>query len=238
MQSSGYITLTRQAGLGREMDAVANNIANISTTGFRRESVIFSEYVAALGPEASSVSMAAARGRQTHLMQGELTGTGGAFDFAIEGEGFFRIETPQGDRLTRAGSFSPNEAGELATTRGHRLLDIGGAPVFVPPQARDISLAPDGTLAADGQPIALLGLFEPADGAGMQREGGTMFRVDGDIVPVAEPTIKQGFLEGSNVDPVAEIARMIEVQRAYELGQSFLDREDERIRSAIDTLGR
>lgn len=238
MQSSGYITLTRQSGLGREMDAVANNIANISTTGFRRESMIFSEYVAALGPEASSVSMASARGRQTHLMQGELTGTGGTFDFAIEGEGFFRIETPQGDRLTRAGSFTPNEAGELATNRGHRLLDIGGAPVFVPPQARDISLAPDGTLAADGQPIARLGLFEPVDGAGMLREGGAMFRVDGDIVPVAEPTIKQGFLEGSNVDPVAEIARMIEVQRAYELGQSFLDREDERIRSAIDTLGR
>lgn len=237
MDNAGYTTLTRQAGLLREMQAVAHNIANLSTTGYRGEGVIFAEYVHPTG-EGASLSMATADVRKTDLAQGPLTQTGGTFDFAIQGPGFFLVETPQGPRLTRAGAFTPNEAGELATPDGHRLLDAGGAPVFVPPDAGDVTLASDGTLSANGRAITEIGLYQPADPTSLTRQSGTLFNTEGETEPVFTSVILQGFVENSNVDPVWEIARMIEVQRSYELGQSFLEREDERIRAVLSTLGR
>jgi flagellar basal-body rod protein FlgF len=238
MDNAGYVALTRQAGLWSEMRVVANNIANAQTAGFRAEGVLFSEYVRSLGRDAPSLSMAAARVRETSFAQGTLAATGGAFDLAIEGEGFFLVQTPDGQRLTRAGAFTPNENGDLVTAEGHPVLDPGGAPVFVPAGTGPVAIAPDGTISADGQPVGQIGLFLPADPRGLVREDGVRFRADGGIVPAEGGRMLQGFLEGSNVDPVLQIARMIEVQRAYELGQGFLDREDERIRSVIRAMNR
>jgi len=236
MDNAGYTTLTRQAGLLREMQAVAHNIANLSTTGYRGEGVIFAEYVQSTGAGAS-LSMASADVRNTDLAQGPLTQTGGRFDFAIEGPGFFLVETPTGPRLTRAGAFTPNEAGELSTPDGYRLLDAGGAPVFVPPDASDVTLASDGTLSANGRALTEIGLYQPADPADLTRQSGTLFDAPGGTEPVFGSVVLQGFVENSNVDPIWEVARMIEVQRSYELGQSFLEREDERIRAVLRTLG-
>ena len=236
MDAAGYATLNRQSGLMREMGVVANNIANASTTGFRREGVVFSEYVAALDQD-PSLSMAHASGRHVDLSQSTLSQTGGQFDLAIQGEGFFLIETPQGERLTRAGSFTPSAEGELVTPDGYRLLDAGGAPVFVPPDARGVAVAADGTLSAEGQPIAQLGLWKPSDPLSLRHQSGTLFSAS-ELEPAEGATVLQGMLEDSNVEPVSEIARMIEVQRAYELGQKFLDAEDERVRGVITTLGR
>ena len=236
MDAAGYATLNRQSGLMREMGVVANNIANSSTTGFRREGIVFSEFVAGLDQE-PSLSMAHASGRHVDLTQSTLSQTGGQFDFAIQGEGFFLIETPEGNRLTRAGSFTPSAEGELVTPDGYRLLDVGGAPVFVPPVAKGLALAADGTLSVQGQPIAQIGLWQPSDPMTLRHQAGTMFSAD-EVEPAENATVLQGMLEDSNVEPVSEIARMIEVQRAYELGQKFLDGEDERVRGVISTLGR
>ena len=235
MDAAGYATLNRQSGLMREMGVVANNIANSSTTGFRREGVVVSEYVAALDQD-PSLSMAHASGRHVDLSQSTIAQTGGQFDFAIQGEGFFLIETPQGQRLTRAGSFTPSAEGELVTPDGNRLLDAGGAPIFVPPDAK-VAMAADGTLSANGQPVAQIGLWQPADPLALKHQSGTLFE-GGALEPAEGATVLQGMLEDSNVEPVAEIARMIEVQRAYELGQKFLDAEDERVRGVIQALGR
>ncbi|WP_136635982.1 flagellar hook-basal body complex protein [Pseudooceanicola onchidii] len=234
MQNTTYTTLTRQVGLMREMQVVANNIANAATTGFRQEGVIFSEFVQPV-PNGPSVSMATARVHDTSMVQGTLTQTGASFDFAIEGDGFFLIETPQGERLTRSGSFSPSAEGDLVTNDGYRVLDAGGAPIFVPAEGQ-IMAASDGTLSVNGQPLAQIGVVQPTDPLEMRREGGVMFDPVAGFEPVENPHVAQGFLEGSNVDPVGQIARMISVQRAYEMGQSFLDAENERLRSAIQTL--
>lgn len=236
MENAIYATLTRQSGLMREMQVVAQNIANLSTAGFRREGVVFSEYVKRLdtGP---SLSMADASGRQIDLSEGTLSQTGGTFDFAIRGEGFFLVETPQGQRLTRAGNFTPNAAGELVNPDGHRLLDAGAAPVFVPPDAGQVTLGADGTLSAGARPLAQIGLWQPVDTLALRHEAGTLFD-GGEVEPSEGATLLQGFVEESNVSPVNEITRMIEVQRAYEQGQAFLAREDERVRGVIQTLGR
>ncbi|MDX1786007.1 MAG: flagellar hook-basal body complex protein, partial [Roseovarius sp.] len=235
MDNIGYTTLTRQSGLMRELQVVANNIANAATTGFRQEGLVFSEHVTRM-PDGPSLSMASASVRHTSMLQGALTQTGGTLDFAIEGAGFFLIETPQGERLTRAGSFALSPDGDLVTNDGFRVLDAGGAPVFVPPDANDLSVAADGTVSAGGTPLAQIGLVMPTDMNDLMREDGVMFRADNGTQPAPDGRILQGYLEGANVDPVSQVARMIEVQRAYEMGQSFLDAENERIRAALKTF--
>ena len=236
MDASGYTTLTRQAGLMREMDVIAQNIANISTSGFRREGVVFSEYVQRM-EEGPSLSMAFGNARAVDLSQAGVTSTGGSYDFAIQGEGFFLIETPDGQHLSRAGAFTPSAAGELVTPDGFRLMDEGGAPVFVPPDAGPVAMSQDGTLSANGVPLARIGLWQPVDPLSLLHQAGTRFSADA-VEPAEGAVLLQGFLEDSNVEPVTEIARMIAVQRAYELGQTFLDREDNRLRGIIETLGR
>lgn len=237
MDNPGYTSLTRLSGLMHEMQVVANNIANISTTGFRAEGLIFAEHIAQTGRDDPSLSMGTAIGRTISAQQGALQRTGGEFDFAIEGEGFFLIDTPEGQALTRAGAFIRNEVGEMVTADGHRLLDAGGAPVFVPPNAVSMALAPDGTISVDGQPLTVVGLYMPIDPLELSRQSGTAFTAASGYVPAEGARVMQGYLEQSNVDPVRQIARMIEVQRAYELGQSFMDAEDNRIRDFLRTAG-
>ena len=236
MDSTGFVTLNRQAGLLKELETVAQNIANMATNGYRREGVIFSEFVVA-GDRDASLSMAHANARVSDMAQGALFQTNGTFDFAIEGPGFFLVATPDGNRLTRAGSFVPSAEGLLVAPDGATLLDAGGAPVFVPPDASNVSLGADGTLSANGAPLSQIGLWQPADPLAMTRAEGVRFDPGEAPVPTEEARILQGFVERSNVDPVSELSRMIEVQRAYELGRTFLDREDERVRSAIRTIG-
>ena len=123
MDNAGYIGLTRQAGLLKEMNSVANNIANISTNGFRREGAIFAEHVEALEGGQPSLSIATMTHRFVDLSAGDVMMTNNALDVAISGDGFFHVETPNGERLTRDGAFSLNNIGEMVTATGARVLN-------------------------------------------------------------------------------------------------------------------
>jgi flagellar basal-body rod protein FlgF len=237
MNLAGYVALTRQSGLLQEMQAVANNIANLSTTGFKREGILFAEVVRRLPTEGGGIAMTQARGRWTSDIQGALVQTNAPLDLAIEGDGFFRVMTPAGERLTRAGAFTVNGEGEIVTMDGHALLDEGGGPIAIPFEAETITVGADGTLSVNGEPAALIGLVGIDDPALLFRETGVLFRYDGEPVPLEAGRVVQGFLEQSNVNPVVEMARMIAVQRAYEYGQRLLDQEDDRIRQTVRTLG-
>jgi len=237
MDLAGYVALTRQSGLLKEIQSVANNIANLSTTGFRREGVVFAEMVEALPTEGGSVAMTAARGRYTDDMQGALVQTGGSLDMAIEGEGYFTVMTPAGERLTRAGAFARNADGEVVNMDGHALLDEGGGAIVIPFEAGHVGLAADGTLSVDGEPVARVGLVTVEDQTKLFRESGLLFRADGGTIPLEDGRVVPGFLEQSNVNAVGEMARMIMVQRAYEYGQKLMDGEDERIRLVVRVLG-
>ena len=237
MDLAGYVALTRQSGLAKELQSVANNIANLSTTGYRREGVIFAEAVEALPVEGGSVAMTEARARYTDTLQGSLVETGGKLDLAVEGKGYFMVMTPQGERLTRAGAFTRNQDGVVVNMDGHPLLDEGGGEITIPFESRTIGVSADGTLSVDGAPAARIGLVDVADQTRLFREAGVLFRADAGTEPVEDGRIVQGFLEQSNVNPVAEMARMVEVQRAYEYGQKLMDQEDDRIRLVVRTLG-
>jgi flagellar basal-body rod protein FlgF len=237
MDNAAYVALTRQTGLLRALQTVANNIANLSTTGYRRERAIFAEMLTATDGPAGTLAMTAARVRQTDTTPGPLAVTGGRLDFGLEGPGFFRVLTPQGERLTRAGAFALSPEGLMVTADGHPVLDEAGAPLFLPSAARAVAVAADGTVDADGQPVGRLGLVEVAEPAALAREGGLLFVPPGEVLPAERTRVLQGSLEGANVDPVLELARMVEIQRAYEAGAGFLEREDERIRAVVRTLG-
>lgn len=174
METSGYVTLTRQSGLMREMEIIAHNMANAATTGFRQQGIVFSEYIEAVD-QGDSLSMAAARVKSTSMSQGILTQTGNPLDLAIEGNGFFQLETQNGIRLTRAGAFNVNSVGDIVTAEGHRVLDIGGAPINVPPGEADVTVAADGTVSLGEQLLGQLGVVEPEAGADLKREAGVLF---------------------------------------------------------------
>ncbi|MGE0410102.1 MAG: flagellar hook-basal body complex protein [Amphiplicatus sp.] len=236
MDNAGYIGLSRQSGLLRELNSIANNIANVSTSGYRRESVIFAEHVKAVGAD-PSLSIATMSHRYADFSEGEIRGSNNPLDLAIEGQGFFLVESPNGPRLTRAGSFTLNEVGELINGTGRRVLDEGGGALVIPPQAGPVSVAPDGAISAGGQPVGKLGLVN-ADPAFLVREGDNLFRAEKGYEPAERAHVRQNAIEGSNVSAVAEIARLIEVQRTYEMGQKFLQDDDERIKRTVQELGR
>lgn len=238
MDNAAYVVLTRQSGLLKAMQATAHNIANVSTTGYRGEGVIFSETLVDHVGAPGTIAMSTARVRLSDMREAALTPTGGTLDLGLDGPGFFLIDTPQGVRLTRTGAFTRSLAGELATMDGHLVVDAGGAPIFLPPDATSIAIAADGTIDANGQILGQIGVVEVDNTALLTRQSGLLFDPgDAAIAPALETRIVQGSLEGSNVDGMLEMARMIEVHRAYELGANFLDREDDRIRAVIRTLG-
>lgn len=228
-----YPALSRQSGLSAELATLAQNVANAQTTGYRAEAVIFAEHVARGGGGAPSLSMAHLRARTTDWSQGPLEATGGALDLAVEGDGFFQVQGPDGPLLTRAGAFALDPDGALVTHDGLAVLDGGGAPVQVPPGAGPVHVAPDGTMSADGRPFAQIGPVRPDDLLGMRRVDGTRFVHDGAIEPAEGARVMQGFLEGSNASPIHALARLVEVQNAYQMGRSLLDREDERLRAML-----
>ena len=236
MDAAGYVTLSRQSGLLAQMDIIANNIANASTSGFRREGMVFSEYIRVAG-DAPSLSMGFGNGKVVDQRQGSLTQTGGTFDLAVNGDGYFLIDAPGGPQLTRSGSFTPGPDGTLMTDDGYHVLDAGGSTITIPPNTASIAIARDGTMSANGAPLSQIGLWQPIDPLSLRHEAGTRFSSSG-VQPMEDGQMMQGYLEDSNVEPLNEVASMISVQRAYEMGQSFLDREDDRARNVIQTLGR
>ena len=234
MSNAIYAALARQSGLMTEMQVVANNLANSSTTGYKSDRAIFAEFVAGTRNNLADLSMGTLAGHEFDLEQGGLRFTNGTFDLAIQGEGYFLIETPQGERLTRAGHFQLNAEAELITDTGYRVLNAGGGAIQIPEEATHVSIAGDGTISFDGQIIDQVGVVQPE--GQLSRAGDAMFAAEEGFQPIEEPRVVQGALEQSNVSPVLEIARMIEVQRAYEAGQALIEREDDRIAKFISTL--
>ena len=234
MTNSIYATLSRQDGLLKELQVVANNIANTNTTGYKTDRAVFAEYLMATGADSPSLSMGGLAGHSFDLTQGTVKFTGGQFDLALQGEGFFAVETDAGQRLTRSGAFQLSAEGELITADGARVLSDGSTPIQIPPEVAQVGIAGDGTISADGQIIGQVGIFNPT--GQLQRDTDTRFVAEGGVQPAEGTSVLQGALEASNVSPVLEMARMIEVQRAYEAGQTVMEQEDQRITQFISTV--
>jgi flagellar basal-body rod protein FlgF len=224
---------------------LANNCAIVSTPGFKRESSKFEEYIARMRPAEGqkglqNVSFVKDAGTLRDQSQGNIEQTGATYDVAIQGGGYFAVQTPQGLRYTRDGHFSLDASGNLVTSQGYQVQGDGGA-ITIAPTDGDIMIAPDGTVSSVvngvGTQLAKLRVVDFANPAAMTREGGNLYSTT--QAPVTPPivTVRQGSLESSNVQPVVEISHMIEMMRAYEATATLSKSQEDMMRQAIDKLG-
>ena len=236
LENPGYIALSRQMVLQRQMDVLANNLANLTTPGYRGEAMLFAEHLSRTEP-GEKISFVQDLATVRDLRAGPLTHTGNALDLAIRGEGYFVIETPEGERYSRAGSFTLDADGQVVTAQGQALLDDGGAPIVVPSETSTITVARDGTLSTEQGEIGRVRLvtFENEQ-ALAKREAGLYDAAGQEPLPVADPIIEQGKLEGSNVAGIVEMTKMMRVVRSYQSAANMANQEHERQRRAIEAL--
>ncbi|MAB69799.1 MAG: flagellar biosynthesis protein FlgF [Oceanicaulis sp.] len=225
------------------MDVVANNIANANTQGFKAERMMLEPDTSMRarhqdGPNRARFVDEWAMGRD--FSQGAPTHTSRPLDLALQGDGFFMLETDAGERFTRDGAFTLSPQGELVAGDGARVLDAGGAPIILDPAAGQISIGETGIVTQNGQQIAQVGVVRFADQGVLNKTGDNRYVAPEDAERVIEdlPQVKQGFLESSNVRPMLEITSMMEVSRAYASVSRMIKDTDELSRKAIDRLGR
>lgn len=238
MQDGMYVGLSSQLALERRLTTIADNVANANTTGFRATGVKFEDLVSGLGSQSVSfVSIG-----ETYLSEqaGGLRETGNALDFAVRGDAWFSIDTPRGQIMTRDGRFTMLANGDLVTLEGHAVLDPGGAPIILDPDAGAPVASADGMLHQDGQLMGAIGLFAFQPGQNFERYGNSGIVPFGNPIPIVDQLdvgLAQGYLEDSNVNPVMEITRLIQVQRAFDQVSALISDSDRALDQAIRALG-
>jgi flagellar basal-body rod protein FlgF len=227
------------------MDVIANNIANVSTPGFKRDSAKFEEYVAMMRPAEGQkgmqpVSFVKDAGVVRDTSQGNIEQTGATYDLAISGKGYFAVQTPAGMRYTRDGHFSLDGNGNLVTSQGYQVQGDGGA-ITIAPTDGDVNIAPDGMISSVvhgvGNQLGKIKVVDFADNSALTRQGSNLYSTGQTPNTPAAVNLRQGALEASNVQPVIEISKMLEVQRAYEATANLSKSQEDMMRQAIDRLG-
>jgi flagellar basal-body rod protein FlgF len=238
MQSSLYVALSGQVALQKRLDTIANNIANVNTGGFRAEEVSF----ATIFSRAGGTSTAFATAGESYISRrpGEITTTGGSLDIAVQGDAWFSIRTPDGVAYTRDGRLHMDDAGALLTVNNHPILDAGGASILLDPSAGAPTISQDGMISQGGRQIGAVGLYTIDPSARLSRSDNSSVTTDLPATPVLDFTnngVMQGVVEGSNVNPVLEMTRMIAVSRSFESAGNAIQSSENALQDAIKTLG-
>jgi len=240
MDNSLMVGLSAQQVLRQRMDATANNLANMTTNGFKAEHVItreLSEKPAAAADTPTDISFADAWTLQRDFSAGPLQRTGNTFDFAIEGEGFFVVQTQAGEAFTRDGAFGLDDQGRLVTRNGDPVLGDGG-PISLNPEGGPVSVSPDGVIRQDNVAIGALRVAAFDTPGALEKIGSNMWRATEEAPRTVSPRIAAGFLEGSNVNAVLELTEMIEISRTYASVARMLSQSDELRGTSIQKLAR
>lgn len=241
MENSLLISLSQQVAAYQSMDVIANNIANLSTPGYRREEQTFQEYVEEVTPPDGQegplyLSFVQDAGIVRDMSEGAQQPTGAPLDLAIHGKGYFVVQTASGERYTRNGHFSLDTAGQIVTDTGDVVQGDGGA-INITPDDGDIHIGADGTVSGKNGQIAKLRIVNFADEPALKKEGASAYSATQPPLPATAATVAQGTLESSNVQPVVEIARMIDVMRAYQATATLSQSQEDLLRQAINKLG-
>lgn len=244
MENAAYIGLSRQMTLRREIDIVANNVANADTTGFKVEQLMLGTEIGqrarndAIRPGASFVLD---NGVGRDFGQGAMKATGRPLDFAIEGDGaFFAVQDgANGQAYTRDGAFTLDPEGRLTTKQGQAVLG-GGAEIVLDPELGQPTVGADGTITQAGEITGRLSVVRFDTLAVLEKGGDGLYRNSSNVQPAEAPDAKilQGTLEASNVNPLIEITNLVEISRAYESVTRMIENNNDLSRRAVERLGK
>ena len=241
MDNAMYVTLSRQMVLHRELDIVANNIANADTAGFKLEDMMTRADQAAPAKTAgitAPVTFVMDDGVARDFKQGALNATGAPLDLAIDGKGFFAVNTAGGPRYTRDGRFKLDETGKVVTQDGNAVQG-GGGDIVLDPAKGPISIAENGVISQAGQKVGQVDVVMFDDLSALSKDGNNLFRNTTNVQPQPSTSakIRQGSLEGSNVQTLTQITRLIEINRAYESMTNIMTQTSDLSRRSIQRLG-
>ena len=238
MQTGLYVALSSQVALEKRLNTIADNVANAGTVGFRATGVSFEDLVSGMGE--NSISFASTGDTYIANQSGPLRQTENPFDFAIQGDAWFGIDTPAGTVMTRDGRFTMIQTGQLVTLNGYPVLDAGGAPIQLDPQAGPPEVGRDGVIRQEGNLVGAIGLFNFEPGTNFVRFENSGIIPSGEPDPVVDRIdagVAQGFVEESNVNPILEMTRLIMVQRSFEASAAMISQTENTFDGAVKTLG-
>ena len=243
METTAYIALSRQGALRREMSTIANNLANMNTTAYKGERMMFVEHLtrSKSGDFIADQKLAFTRDVASYrnINDGPIEQTGNPLDVAIHGKGYFVTQSADGEqRYTRNGNFRMDNTGQLVTQAGEPVLTQAGAPVFFAPEDTSIVISGDGTISTENGELGKLQVVEFDNEMQLKRAANGMYTTDQDPIAMERPELAQYALERSNVEGVLEMTRMMEISKKYKSIQDMLSKEDERIRKAITELAK
>ena len=241
MDNAIYVGLSRQMLLERELDITANNLANVDTVGYKFDELLNAAdpvTTSAPGGQPSTITFVTSDGVARDYTQGALTQTGSPLDVAIDGKGFFQISTASGTRYTRDGRFRLDATGKLVTQDGDAVQGDGG-DITLDPKKGAVAISSNGEISQSGQVVGKLAVVSFDSLSALSKDGANLYRNDSNLTeqPATSATLKQGMLEGSNVQPITQITRLIEINQAYNAVSIMMSSTASLSNAAIQRLG-
>ncbi len=242
MEHVAVVNLSQQMSMRRSMDVIANNLANMNTTAFKAETMLFQEHLEPLkGAKHKQDPMVFAMdyGMSMNFQEGHFEPTANPMDVAISGDAFLVVETPQGERYTRNGHLRLDADGQIVTHDNHPVLSEDGQPIIVDLEDTNLTIAPDGSVNTGrlAEPVRLMVVaFE--NSADMIKDGSSLYKAAVPPQPAENFRIQQGMLERSNVSPIREMTKMIQTMQAYSSAAKMNENTADLSRKAIERLGR
>lgn len=238
MENSVYIGLSKQVVLRENMNIIANNVANVNTPGYRAQNMVFTEYIEDPRYMKEDMSMVLDYGQYQMTDPGSLKQTGNPLDVALVGNGFLGIQTPSGIQYTRAGNLTMDADGILRNARGMAVASTNGGDIVIPADAKEIRIDKKGVISTENGAIDQLMIAEFKNYQELNPAGNGLYTTTEAAIPAEKTTVMQGKLEGSNVQSVVEMTRMIDVLREYQAVQNMMQSEHERLRSSAQRLSK
>lgn len=238
MENSVYIGLSKQVALREKMSIIAQNVANVNTPGYRAQNMVFKEYIEDPRHMKEDISMVLDYGQYQMTDPGSMKETGAPLDIALVGNGFLGIQTPEGVQYTRAGNLTMDANGVVRNARGMAVASDGGREIVIPRGATDIRIDQKGIITTDKGEIGKLMIAEFKNYQKLDPQGNGLYATDEAPIEATKTAVKQGYLEGSNVEAVVEMTRMIDVLRKYQSVQNMMKSEHERLRSSAQRLAK
>jgi flagellar basal-body rod protein FlgF len=240
METPTYIALSKQTAMAKDMNTLANNIANASTNGYRGESILFQEYLARTGTMGlrDKISFVQDIGTFRNTKDGPLVQTNNELDIALHGEGYMVIGNPAGDQYVRTGMFHLDANRQVVTSDGYPLLQENGRSLTIPLGAKKVVVSGDGVMSTEQGEVGRIRLVRFNSEQAMRNAGNGVYATDQAPLPATETKVTQGALEGSNIQPVMEVTRMIQVSRDYQSIQGMLEAENTRQRDAFSRIAK